>query len=190
MSDADTPKADSKEEKPAVEEPSIDELLKEYSSTTEQPKQPDKPPSELREVVDYVRDQKAKDERDSFDEGVQNAVDTVLKAAGIEEPSDFDKTVVEGILYAKANKRQDLSQAFHQRGENPDGWNKILAALGKEFADARSHDSQVTADVEAAKNAVQGSTSTAPEKKMPTAAELESMDLQQVNALAKEHMSG
>ena len=184
MSEAETPKADA--EKPAVEEPSIDDLLKEYSSTTEQPK-PEKPPSELREVVDYVRDQKARDEKRSFDEGVQSAVDTVLEKAGIEAPTEFDKTVVKGILYARANEKESLSQAFNQRGENPDAWQQILGAMAKEFADSRSHDSKVTADVEAAKQAVQGSTSTAPEKKMPTAAELENMSLQEVQALAREH---
>ncbi|MGI9626724.1 MAG: hypothetical protein ACR2QM_07805, partial [Longimicrobiales bacterium] len=90
--------------------------------------------SGLKEVVSYVQEQKTEKFNQQFRADMDNAVKVLQEAIPEEQRKLFTPDVLEGHLYQQAETRQDVKEAFLQRGNNPQAWTKIQAELAKEFS--------------------------------------------------------
>lgn len=85
------------------------------------------------------------------------------------DPDKYDDALVEGYLNALATKDPRLAAAWQNRHNQPQAFQKILAAVGREFQKKHGTmpDRQATEDREAVTAAVRGASTKAPEGKAP-----------------------
>lgn len=115
-----------------AQEPSIDELLKQFEATETPPEQAAKPEikaDDLREVVSFVKEDREERIREKTDK------DVLAAAQVVKGDLDLDDDVIVDFLYGKASRDPRFLKAFQMRHENPDGWNRVLKAQGKELVD-------------------------------------------------------
>lgn len=93
--------------------------------------------------------------------------DTVKLVRGDLDADHWDDALVEGWIDAMAKKDDRLATAWAERHQRPQHFEKIVAGLGRKFHAKFSSfpDKQATEDKEAVTAAVQGASTTAPEKK-------------------------
>jgi hypothetical protein len=165
------------EEKASVEpvEKSLDELLAEYDQGEAKPEQEPVQKESATEILDFVRSQKerekAREARESRD-ALVSAV-SMVKETGV---SLSDK-LIEARLHIEAQDDPRVAEAWLRRESNPGGWESVLKAVGKKIAGemATQPDPQLTADRDAVRDSVRGSSTQAPEVKEVTNEDLDSM---------------
>lgn len=93
--------------------------------------------------------------------------DTVKKVRGDLDADFWGPALVEGWIDAMAKQDDRLATAWAERHRNPQHFDRVVATLGRKFHDkfSRLPDKQATEDKEAVTAAVQGASTTAPEKK-------------------------
>ncbi len=93
--------------------------------------------------------------------------DTVLKVRGDLDADHWDDALVEGWIDATAKQDSRLSTAWAERHKNPQHFDKVVSTLGRKFHEkfSRFPDKEATENKEAVTAAVQGASTTAPEKK-------------------------
>ena len=164
---------------PAPEaEKSLDELLTEFNpqpTPQQQPQPQTSQPTEMDEVVDFVREVKTERQQKDLDDGISGAVETMMKDESL---SKLDTTVVEGFLHGRAFKDKNFQKAFETRKDNPAAWNKAVSDATKDMSKKMSGpDEQITSDLAAATAAVRGTSNTTPstDSNVKSSAELNTM---------------
>lgn len=93
--------------------------------------------------------------------------DTVEKVRGDLDADFWGPALVEGWIDSMAKQDSRLATAWAERHQNPQHFDRVVATLGRKFHEKFSKlpDKQATEDKEAVTAAVQGASTTAPEKK-------------------------
>lgn len=150
----------------------LDNILKEFeerpaASTTAQPEKPAaSPQNEVQNASAEVlaaRDE-IRSERFNRDMNV-----TIGKVRG-DLPSDlYDDDIVRSWINAQADKDPRLAQAWANRDKNPQKFEQVVNALGRDFAKryGKVPDKGATEDREAVTAAVRGASTSAPPAKAP-----------------------
>ena len=155
--------------------PSVEDLLKEFDQG-EKPAQPEPTPASdltkerFDQVLSYVEDSIQEKQAAKFEKDLASAVKTVVG------DSELDPEYVEGVLQARGAKSGAFRNAWMQRDQEPDKWNGVLRAVGKELS-ARSKgqpDQAATDDLAAATAAVRSS-ATKPAQPFPNAKQINQM---------------
>lgn len=144
----------------ASQESELDALLGEFDKSAPDPKpvRQDNSAAILKQVapvIKFAQTQMAKEEKDSVDTAVGDAVSAFKEA---DELKGLPEQFVRGFLYDRASTDKSFEEAFKQRGENPQAWTRALDEAQSAAVEAMKGvpDSKITADVDAAKAAVQG----------------------------------
>ncbi|KKN23984.1 hypothetical protein LCGC14_0899460 [marine sediment metagenome] len=155
-----------------AQEKSLDELLAEGEETFKEKSKPEDEPEKEDEKKDDTGLERRietleKDRiKERVDKGVAEAVKTIRESnEALENVSDL---LVEGYLYKKAEDPRFML-AFNNRGTDPNAWNGILKAAGKEFSAlvAEIPNPELSASRQAAQAASRGvSTESPPEEKV------------------------
>lgn len=161
----------------AKSEPNLKEMLDEFDKQSSQQKtsQPDDraapqstaPKSDgsadQDEILEWVRQKQEQEQRESTDKAVQEATGFLREA----DPAlaDIPDRVAEGLLYAEASRNGDFARAFALRHQSPAVWDRALSELAKSVAAdiGPKPDAKLTADREAARASVRGTTQTTPD---------------------------
>lgn len=139
--------------------PDLNALLNEYDegvNQEEQQAQDEK--SDLKEVVDYVRQDQQDKIKAQTDKDVAAAVETVqgdLKGMNIP-----DRAISGYLQQFSADKR--FMNAYGNRHQNPKGWQKVLKGVAQEIKGDYSVDQKVTEDRESLNAAVREQSTNAP----------------------------
>lgn len=137
---------------------SIDDFLKEYE-TDHQPQKVEQP-TDNAEIMDWIRSQKQEKEREQYQQGVNNAVESIKKDLGDVKISD---RVIRGMLHDLANQNPKVNTAFNNRFTDPGTWNRVLKAAAKDFAkEFQTPDPEMTRDREAVASAVRSASTAKP----------------------------
>ena len=149
-----------------AQEPSIDELLEEFKVKTETPTEQqskDIKADDLREVVDYVRQDR--------DEKIKERTDTDVMAAVkvVKGDLELDDGLVKQILYGRASTDPRFLKAFQMRHENPSAWESVQKAMHKELASTLTPktDPNLTDDRAAVEAAVRSQSTGSTEEPLP-----------------------
>lgn len=158
--------AKSQTEGKGAQEPTIDELLKEFEQSetpTEQQSKSDLKADDIREVVDYVRETRDEKSREKTDADVAAAAKVVKGDLGISEERVID------TLYGRANRDPRFLTAFQQRHENPNAWSNVLRKMHDELASELSPqvDTNATDDRAAVEAAVRSQSTGSTEEPLP-----------------------
>lgn len=134
-------------------------------------------PTELLPVIRFAEGQMVEKVKAEIDKEVETAVSSITSQ---DEFKDVPKRLARGFLEAWALENPEFKTAYEQRKANPRGWQSALAAAGQGFAEDMkgigSKGGNLRSDVEAAKAAVRGTSSTQPPPpKQKSAAELRQM---------------
>lgn len=114
-----------------AQEPSIDELLKQFDSPDPQPEQVAKTEikaDDIRDVVSFVKEDREDRLREKTDKAISEAV-TAVKG-----DLDLDDGLVKDLLFGKASTDPRFLKAFQMRHENPSGWKSVQTAFSKDLA--------------------------------------------------------
>lgn len=131
----------------------VDSLAGEFDATPTAPKQPDP----LRE---YAKRKMHEETVTEFKTAVDSAVADLTSSDILKS---LPKRFAKGFLYSYAEENPGFDKAFKARKENPDAWKAALAQATKVAeSEFKTPDSKITSDIEAAKAAVRGSSSTPP----------------------------
>ena len=143
------------EAKPSVEadnaQDDLENALREFDEQEpEQPAEPVKseaPNDDTAEIINYVRQQREQEARESSIKDLKAAANAIKDSVG-EIPVNLPDEVFEGLLYQRAENNPAIMKAWMNRGKNPEGWNKVLKAVGKEFGDKlkQTPDAKATGD--------------------------------------------
>ena len=137
----------------------LDSILNEYEAAQETPQQQEEP--DVKSLSERLNAYEQRQAAEQTQKDISNAITTVKD--GLEAP--IPDEIIEGLLYAKADKNAKFRQAWNERHTNPSGFNKVLKAvqgeLKKQFASMP--DKSVNDDREALASAVRGSKSTTVE---------------------------
>ena len=137
----------------------LDSILNEYESAQETPQQQAEP--DVKSLAERLSAFEQKQAAEQTQKDINNAITTVKD--GLDAP--IPDEIIEGLLYAKADKNAKFRQAWNERHTNPTGFNKVLKAvqadLKKQFSSLP--DKGVNEDREALASAVRGSKSTTVE---------------------------
>lgn len=158
----------------AEREPNLQDMLAEYdesnpATTQPQPKTEERvapqsaaqtPDTSDDDIKDWVRQKREQEMRETTDKAVTDAVGFLREAD--ETLSDMPDRVATGLLYAEAANNPDFAKAFALRQRSPQIWNRALKDLASSVADefTSKPDSKLTADREAARASVRGTTQT------------------------------
>jgi len=161
----------------APHEPSLQEMLSEFESSkpadTKQPQKAEErvaPPStngasaeqddELRE---WVREQKKQKQAEATDKAVNDALSVMRESA--DGLSDIPERVLRWAIYGEASTNPALVQAFALREQKPAIWQRALKELASSVEQElmSKPDPKTTADREAARASVRGTTQTKPD---------------------------
>ncbi len=153
------------QEAPAVEgaqeqEKSLDQLLSEYETPIEEPKQeveapkPAQDDSRLAQIESYIAQQQQKD----MNNGLVESAEFLKKEIG----GDLPISVYRGMLFDKASADDRYKEAFQQRFQSPEKWNQLLRGVAKEFKEEMSIDTKSTESWNAVEASVRSSQTTAP----------------------------
>jgi hypothetical protein len=141
----------------------LEALLKEHEEGTIPTSAPEK--EETDQVVLLAKKVEALERRDS-DRDIQTGMTkTVTALKGEFETLDrLANYQVEGLLDAEARRDERIWKAFANRNSDPEGWNKIVSAVGQRMADSlmAQPDAQRAADQEAARASVRGTSTESP----------------------------
>lgn len=178
---ADADRGEAQPSPDATHEPSWQDMLKQYEeqSPAKTQKQPQKaeervaPPStngqsteaaDDDEVRQWVRDQRAKQETEDFQKGISDAV-SFLKEAD-EALADIPDKIAIGILHGEAADNPAFAQAFAMRHRAPHLLQQALKEVANSVAKDLSSkpDPKLTADREAARASVRGTSQTRPDQ--------------------------
>ncbi len=157
----------SQAEDKGAQEPTIDDLLKEFEAsenpTEQQTQKTDLKADDIREVVGYVREEREQKSRERTDTDVAAAADIVKGDLGISKERVIDS------LYGKANRDPRFLRAFQQRHENPNAWNSVLRKMHDELAsDLKPKvDENLTDDRAAVEAAVRSQSTGSTEEPLP-----------------------
>lgn len=130
-------------------------------------------PEDVREVVDYVKQQREQEVAERTNKDIADAAEKLRE--GWEEAPPA--ALLEGEIWKSAGKDQRFLQAFQNRHQQPDLWDRILKAKQKELKamlEARP-DSEATADRDAVTSAVRSASKAPPGPQAPTEAEIAKM---------------
>ncbi|MGI9503675.1 MAG: hypothetical protein ACR2RE_11530 [Geminicoccaceae bacterium] len=184
VADESNAKAKPSTEEQSAQEPSIDDLLKEFETDTK-PEQTsaksDVGVDDLKEVVSYVREDRERRDREQTQTDIAGAVKAVKGDLAI------DDDLVEGLLYRKANTDQRFLRAFQLRHESPGTWANMQKAMHRELADKVSAkpDEALTDDRQAVEAAVRSASTGSSEDAPP---DFNSMTDQELNAWQRKHI--
>lgn len=166
VADTDAPAKPATEDKGA-QEPSIDELLKQFEQTETPPEQTndikadDLKADDIKEVVSFVKETREDRIRETTDKDVSAAVKAV------KGDLDIDEGLVKELLYGKASTDPRFLRAFQLRHENPEGWTGVQQAFGRELASRLAKPDQGLTDDRAAVEAAVRSASTGSSEEPP-----------------------
>lgn len=152
------PKATGEQASAEPVEKDLDALLNEFDEGTKPPEQKaePKPEPEITEVLEFVRETQAEKAQADISEAVKIAKEN-------EALSGVGDKVVRRYLEFEAMEDPRVKNAWLARKTNPQGWSQVLKGLGSKLA-SEIADPQLTADREAARNSVRGSSTQAPEE--------------------------
>jgi plasmid stabilization system protein ParE len=141
----------------------MDALLREYEDAPKEAAP--QPESDMSDVVEYIRTQKAQSEAEQSEKDIKSAVDSLKQGLNVKIPD----RLLRGAIHDKAAGDQRFITAYQQRHSNPTGWSRVLKGLQQEIINdfADTPDAQATNDRNAVISAVQGSTNKSPEPNSP-----------------------
>lgn len=144
-----------------TEEKSLDDLLDNFNSEFDQDTQPGKTEtteevskSDVAEMKQFMAEQR----QTNTDTAVSEAAKTIKSMIGDDLPINVSEDHITDLLYGKASRDQRFLNAFVQRTQKPQEWNKILAGFANKFKDdfGKPIDQQVTQDREAVTTSIRG----------------------------------
>lgn len=171
---------------PTSGESELDKLLSDFKQQT--PPQQAVETSiikELAPVIKYAKGRMEDDERAAFNDDVAKAVTFVSEA---EEVKGLPQRFVRGYLHDLAAEQPTFRDAFVNRRQSPEDWEKALTNARTAIAEEAKvfMGGRLRTDIEAARAAVTGQSSTAPpEKPLPSNTELENMSDRDYAALKR-----
>lgn len=148
-----------------AQEPSIDDLLKEFDTTdnpTEQ-QSADLKADDIKEFVRTAKEDREERIREKTDADVSEAVKTV------KGDLEIDDGLVKELLYGKASTDPRFLKAFQMRRENPDAWGRVQKAFNTELVSKLSPktDQNLTDDRAAVEAAVRSHSTGSPDETPP-----------------------
>lgn len=144
----------------------LNSLLSDFDQPDQTGTEPKKITSDdVREVVDYVRDTRQKDEMKETNDAIDHACKTVYDALSEEAKAILPERATRGLLIDMADSDRRFQRAFLERNSNPSQWNKILNAKAKELSTEFTPqvDRELSDDKEAIASAVRSASTKAPE---------------------------
>lgn len=161
----------------AASEPTLKEMLEQFDKQAPQQKssQSDdraapqstapapKGSDDNAELIEWVRQKQEQEARDTTDKAVKDASSFLREADPV--LADIPDRIAEGLLYAEANRNPDFAKAFALRHQSPAVWERALSDLAKSTASelGPKPDAKLTADREAARASIRGTSQTAPD---------------------------
>lgn len=151
----------------------LDSILSEFEPEPNPEPKPD--PSTMvegvKEAVGWIREQKEAEAAKQTQEDIDKAVEFITGEMVISQK------LANGYLHQIAANDQRFMKAFTERHQNPGGWQKVLDGVKAEFAKEVNEqpDAQLTADRDAARAAVQGTSTTSPDPQPTSNADLNNM---------------
>ena len=158
------------EESGAAQSDGLDELLKEFderkaSHIQPEPPKPSNEPTGDQTPIDVaalaalerrLNDQEAREHRRTLENIFENLADG----------AEADLVDAEGYLNARALRDPRINQAYREKDENPQRWNKVFGELKKDFVKrfGKRVDKQATESREAVASAVRSASTAAPPK--------------------------
>ena len=176
--DADAPPGEGAEDSGAQVD-DVDAALAEFTdktaqeeTTTDTPK-PDEADDELASRVVAIENRYASEE-------LGKAVSTIKDAH--DHLSGVDPNIIEGRLRLESARDPRVEEAFKNQSSNPDGWNKVVKAIGDKIAKevGAVADPQLTNDRDAMRDAVNTQSTNASDG--PSQAEISAMSDEEYNA--------
>lgn len=161
----------------------LDTLLKQFDEQQPQrPSEPARPEPRAEAAPDKVANDTVLKEAEFIrSERFKRDMSETVKEVRGDLPADlYDDKLVQAWIDARAADDPRLSRAWVERYDNPQRFQQVKAALGKEFARkyGRLPDRQATEDREAVTAAVRGASTKAPEGKAPDYAAMSPADFQ------------
>lgn len=147
-------------------EPTLDELLAEFSQSTDKPAKSSTPEQKPTNADDLVKRLTALEEERAQTQ-LRKELDPVIRKVKGDTP--MKEEWIEDILNGSASRNPKLANAWMNRHQNPAAWDKVVTAIGKDIAGVFSNavDKQATEDREAVTAAVRGASTKAPEERPP-----------------------
>lgn len=130
-------------------------------------------PSDVREVVDYVKEQRDRDIAERTNRDIADAAEKLREGWEDAPPA----ALLEGEIWKSAGKDQRFLQAFQQRHQQPEKWDRILKAKQREVKSLleQKPDSEATADREAVTAAVRSASKAPASPEGPSAEDISKM---------------
>ncbi|MGI9506070.1 MAG: hypothetical protein ACR2RE_23770 [Geminicoccaceae bacterium] len=117
-----------------AQEPTVDELLKQFETATE-PEQPDPAKAatdltadDVKSVVSWANEERVRRSTERVEKDIAEAVETVKGEL------DIDPGIVRDLMYGRASTDSRFMRAFQQRHTSPEAWMEVQKAFGRELA--------------------------------------------------------
>jgi hypothetical protein len=143
----------------------LDELLEEYQTP-----QPAVPVEDIKELANYVREDKQDKHQQSVNESLSDAASFIGDDDALKDiPESTLNSRAEDFLHGEARRDKSIETAFNSRDTNPAGWNAARDGIKARFIERETGESQsqTAEDVAAAKASVRGLSPTPPEDTGP-----------------------
>ena len=138
----------------------LDSLLDQFTEETKPVEQPIDQ-SDVKEVVNWVNDQRSKEVKQEETTAVNSAVETIKSSLEL----DFTPTdgMIKGMLQNLASEDPAVAKAFAQRHQNPQAWKSALNRATNAIKEDLNIDLKATEDRNAIASAVRSASTKQPE---------------------------
>lgn len=155
----------------------LDSILAEYDSRDSQA-QPDKADKEastddgkLDKALSYIEKMEQQEQARAYREAMDESINAIKG-----EDLELDNELIEGWLNYKASQDSRISQAYVDRHNKPQVWNRTLKALRNELVNKASRvDKDATSDSEAIASSMRSASSSKSEQKTVSKEDLNKM---------------
>lgn len=157
----------------------LDSILAEYDSEAQtQPSQDDKAEKKdasddgkLDKVLSSIEEWEKKEQARAYREAMDESINAIKG-----EDLELDNELIEGWLNYKASQDSRISQAYVDRHNKPQVWNRTLKALRNELVNKSSKvDKDATSDSEAIASSMRSASSSKSEQKTISKEDLDKM---------------
>ena len=162
----------------------VENLLKEFDSQSGSQPAPQPLSPELASIAEFAKAEMHTRAAAALDKDIKEAVGFLKQP---DETKDLPDRLALGFLHALANENKEFADAWQNRSERPGTWKDALGKAQKEWIEEAKKlpTSKVRTEVEAAAAAVHGQTSTPSRSNGLTVAEMEKMNLNQLEDAIK-----
>jgi hypothetical protein len=180
------PKEGAAAESGAAQKDGLDELLKEFDSRVDEPKEVVETKSGSKDAATELAALEALERRLNEQEAREQRRELEAVCSRLSEGTQGDALDAEAYLIAQAKRNPKLEQAYLKRATNPKAWDDVYGALQKDFAKryGKKVDKQATDSKEAVASAIRSASTAAPQKDYSDK-EISTMSTEEFNTLQR-----